>query len=806
MLRDLLAHLIKTAIDLLIQSGKLSEAASESPVEISDTKQPEHGDYACNYAMVAAKKLGMNPRALGDLIAEKLRDLSDAADVIDAVEVAGPGFLNVRLKPIVIASRVQEILERGIQFAHFTLDHPKRINVEFVSVNPNGPITVGSGRGAAFGDTLSRVLMAVGHEVDREYYINDGVNSEQMRLFAESVKSYVEKRPLPEKGYKGDYVRDVANNIASMVAHKSSVNGFWSRFTRELELDELFISWDEVVTDAFTLAMVARARGHQTIDAATLSELHEATAHIDRKKYRHDSNLALITVAVNELLGEGLDPLSVTFSDFTTRFYQALGNNMAVFASYLKTFRILGVEPDVETLSDPMFSKVSEALQTEYATQMDLRAVASHAETQLDTYRRGLPSQSSRHELLASAASVPVREPAEYVADALRGLFSNAELPSDTAWYQQKSQELMLERQREDLRVFGVEFKTWFSEQSLHDSGRVKQALDKLELAGNAYRASQPRDAGDADLDEEAADSVGEALWLASHTNNFGDDKDRVLVRADGRPAYIAADLAYLDNKLCERGYDEALLILGPDHHGYIGRMYSVYQALEYPLNEKGKPARFEIVIFQIVRFVKDGKPAPMRKRDGNIYELRDLIDELGRTQLPHGTHEEQRRVGADVARFFYLMRSHDSHMDFDIDLATKQSDENPVFYVQYAHARICSVIGKAKEAGISGESADWSRLENPRELSLIKKILDLPLEVQRCAREYTVHRLTTFAIELARAFHYFYDGCRVVQPSEPELSKARVALCDAARIGLRATFELLGVSAPERMERATVE
>jgi arginyl-tRNA synthetase len=279
-------------------------------------------------------------------------------------------------------------------------------------------------------------------------------------------------------------------------------------------------------------------------------------------------------------------------------------------------------------------------------------------------------------------------------------------------------------------------------------------------------------------------------LWLRS--TKYGDEKDRVLTRSDGRPAYIAADLAYMEDKLGDRGYDKAFIVLGPDHHGYIGRMNAVCQALGHPLE------KFEIIIFQIVRFVKDGQPAPMRKRDGNIYELRDLMEE----------------VGPDVARFFYLMRSHDTHMDFDIDLAKQHSDANPVYYVQYAHARICSVLRKAEEAGLQvlGSSGAWAEhpstrtleplLTHPRELALIKKILDLPWETARCAEDYGVHRLTTYAVELARTYHHFYDACRVIQPEQPELSQARLALCQAALVALRATLDLLGVSAPERMER----
>lgn len=614
MLRQALQTLVESAVAQLVEESRLPEAVRDVPVEIQDTKNPDHGDFACNFAMVASKKAGMNPRQIGEMLREAVLS-ADGLSVfrsfgvnvetapIAAVDIAGPGFLNLKLTPEAITTFVPKVLRLGTNLSkaqHPNTPTPQRLNIEFVSVNPNGPITVGSGRGAAFGDTLSRVLVAVGSDVDREYYINDGVNSEQMRQFAASVKALALGEPLPEKAYRGEYVQAVADRV---------------------------------------------------------KELH----------------------------------------------------------------------PDV--------------------TDRDL------------------------------------------------------------GWWQEVSQELMIERQRGDLAAFEVEFTRWFSEQSLHNEGKVAAAMAKLENDNVAYRAAKALD-GQEDEEEPSASSLepteGEALWLKS--TQFGDDKDRVLVRADGRPAYIAADVAYLEDKLGTRKYDKALLLLGPDHHGYIGRMYAVYQALGYPVDEKGKPKNFEIIIFQLVRFVKDGKPAPMRKRDGNIYELRDLITELGQAQLPNGTPEEQRQVGADVARFFYLMRSHDSHMDFDIDLATKQSDENPVFYVQYAHARICSVIRKAEEA-LGAQTGDLTQeilaeLVHPRELALVKKILDLPTEVERCAKDYGVHRLTTYAVELARTYHHFYDACRVIQADQPNLTRARLALCEASRLALQSTLDLLGVSAPHRMER----
>lgn len=555
MIRTHLAHFVDCAITDLVRSGQIPFFECPS-VELTDPRNPDHGDYSCNIAMIASKKVNLPSR----IFAEKLKDALATNLDIASVEIAGPGFLNFRMHTEATAKYLLEVLAKGSSLAKTQSTAAMKLDVEFVSVNPNGPITVGSGRGAAFGDTLCRVFEAAGHTVTREYYINDGVNSEQMRLFAESVRHYVKESfgkasTFPENGYKGDYVADVAAALA--------------------------------------------------------------------KTY-----------------GEGA-------------------------------------------------------------------------------------------------------------------------LDNDLAWFQSKSQDLMLDRQAQDLARFNVKFDIIFGEQSLHDSGSVVECLNELKERGVAYEKEG-------------------ALWLKS--TDYGDDKDRVLVRSDGRPTYIASDIAYHRNKF-SRGFDKLIDILGPDHHGYIGRMNAAIASSGFSLD------RFEIVIFQIVRFVKDGEPAPMRKRDGNIYELRDLMNE----------------VGPDVARYFYLMRSHETHMDFDIDLATKQSDDNPVFYVQYAHARICSVMRKAEEAGLK-PPADASPfvhlLVHPKEGELIRKICDLPHEASRCAEDYGVHRLTTYATDFARTYHGFYDSCRVIQPEEPELTQARLALCEGARIGLKATFDLLGISAPERMDR----
>ena len=556
--------------------------------------------------MVASKAAGMNPRQLGEALRTAILE-ADGGNTLDDVEVAGPGFLNLRLKPTAIAAYVSPALGLGTKaLARSPQPEGKKINVEFVSVNPNGPITIGSGRGAAFGSALCNVLAAAGNEVHREYYINDGVNSEQMRLFAESVAALLRGEPVPDNGYKGDYV-----------------------------------------------------------------------------------------VAV---------------------------------------------------------------------------------------------------------------------AEALKGT-----IPADVKL---ASQDLMLQAQARDLATFGVTFDTWFSEQSLHDSGVVAQRLDELTAKGVAddqpFRTKVKIVKGKIEeteiepqetvKDEDDAEGSGKTLWLRS--TKFGDDQDRVLRRRDGRLTYISSDVAYHADKFNRpANADKLITVLGPDHHGYIGRLNAVVAALLQTADQTDEEAtatareKLEVVIFQVVRFLKEGKPAPMRKRDGNIYALIDLINEIGQSTAPNADAEEQQRIGRDVTRFFYLMRSHDTAMDFDLDLAARQSDENPVFYAQYAHARICSVLARSGE--IEAGTADHTLLVHPREGVLIKKILDLPWEVERSARDYGVHRLTTYVVELARLFHHFYDACRVVQPEQPELSRARLDLCRLTKNALQAALDLLGISAPERMERA---
>lgn len=812
MLRLELTRLVQASVDRLVAEGRLP--AGLPAVELQDTKDPAHGDFATNFAMVASKPAGMNPRALAEMVKEALDPLSSQGGGSDspesevrvgpqpganepneghpsppsplspgmgegeplaAVDIAGPGFINLRLNPEYVASFVPAILDLDpAQFAARASEstvEKHRINVEFVSVNPNGPITVGSGRGAAFGSTLANVLEAAGHTVHREYYINDGVNSEQMRQFARSLQRYVSER----------WVQWLNSPFDS---EHHAVIGFVDRVVRDLGV------------------------GYGGQDLAFFEQ--------ELRRYASDHR--------EDQAGR----MAVAWMDDWARDTLTAAIKGRYMASYLTG---------------------------QYRAYEDIVA--------------GYPADY----VIEAAEAIMRKEP----RDGVLNCFGD----SGTDWYKDRGQQAMLARQQSDLFLFGTTFDTWFSEQSLHDAGVVQAEIQELVAKGAAddrpirhkLKLAKGGVIEDVEIEEQGSetddltidDSVTaqeqssvlsrevvsqNTLWLRS--TKFGDDMDRVIRRKDGRLTYIASDIAYHKDKFNRpSNADKLITILGPDHHGYIGRLHAVLAAADYqefPTTEEhwesegGLPNPLEeprpltdveaklyatamerdaclyalerarreldVIIFQLVRFVKDGKPAPMRKRDGNIYALIDLIDEIGKKVKPEAPLEEQRKSGKDVARFFYLMRSHDTTFDFDLDLAEKQSDENPVFYVQYAHARICSVMRKAEEVGSlapsafsrDSETANASLLTHPKETALIKKVLDLPYEISRCADDYGVHRLTTYAIELARTYHHFYDACRVIQPEEPELSRARLALCEVTKTALRATLDLLGIEAPESM------
>ena len=320
------------------------------------------------------------------------------------------------------------------------------------------------------------------------------------------------------------------------------------------------------------------------------------------------------------------------------------------------------------------------------------------------------------------------------------------------------AEEEMLKVQRSDLEKFGIKFDVWFSEAALHESSKVQKAIQLLKDRGYAY--------------EE-----GGALWLKSTA--FGDDKDRPLVRSNGQPTYIASDAAYHLDKF-QRGFDRVIDVWGPDHHGYVARTKAAVAALGCD------PNKLDIIIYQAVRLFSGGEIVMMSKRAGDVVLLSELVDEVGR----------------DAARFFFLMRSSDTTLDFDLELAKQQSAENPVYYVQYAHARISSILRVAKESGISVSSAadaDLSLLNHDAEIDLIKKLAELPDLIAEAGASYEPHRLTRYAQDLAAVFHKFYTECRVMS-EEKALTGARLVLVDSTRTVLANTLSLLGISAPERM------
>lgn len=319
----------------------------------------------------------------------------------------------------------------------------------------------------------------------------------------------------------------------------------------------------------------------------------------------------------------------------------------------------------------------------------------------------------------------------------------------------QKALEEKISAIRHDLAAFGVDYDVWFSEQSLHDSGAIDQTLQKLQQAGYIYEKEG-------------------ALWFK--TTLFGDEKDEVMIRSNGLPTYFAADIAYHKNKF-ERGFQEVINIWGADHHGHVARMKGAMQALGY------NPENLQIILMQLVRLYRKGEIVRMSKRSGQYITLSELVEEVGR----------------DAARYFFVMRSADSHLDFDLDLAKAQSNENPVYYVQYAHARINSIIKNYSGSLPDASQVDYTLLIEEAEAELIRKIADLPDEIVEAAVNREPHRMTRYAHELASLFHSFYNSCRVLC-EDPELCAARLILVDAARIALRNVLEILGITAPERM------
>lgn len=313
-----------------------------------------------------------------------------------------------------------------------------------------------------------------------------------------------------------------------------------------------------------------------------------------------------------------------------------------------------------------------------------------------------------------------------------------------------------LAKLQQDLADFRVNFDSWYSETSLYDGGKIEVALEKLKANGHVF-------------DEEGA------TWFRSTT--FGDDKDRVLIKNDGSFTYLTPDIAYHEDKI-SRGYDQLINIWGADHHGYIPRMKAAIQALGYDRDT------LEVMVIQMVQLYKDGEKMKMSKRTGKAVTMRELVEE----------------VGLDAVRYFFAMRSGDSHMDFDLDLAVSQSNENPVYYAQYAHARISSILRQAEEQGFAASTENLNLLQAEKEIDVLKKMGDFPQVVADAAKNRSPHRVATYIQDLAATFHSFYNAEKVLDPSNEDMTRARIALITGVRTTIANALRLIGVSAPEKM------
>ena len=572
-IKDILAAAIKAAAQKAIDDGTLKPGALPE-VMLEVPPQKEFGDFATNFAMQSARSLHCAPRQIAQAVVNNL----DCASV-EKAEIAGPGFINFYLKQNWTADLLASILAAGDNYGNLPANDLGRIQVEYVSANPTGPLHIGHARGAAVGSAMVNLLRAAGYDVESEYYINDAGN--QM------------------------------NNLAA------SVN---ARYLQLLKLEEM---------------------GGVPADL-TVKQLDEM-------------------------------PTGIPFPENGYHGYDIIETAQRIIRIYGKEFVAL-----------------------------------------------------DEKERLAKFLDIAYKEK-------LAGL-------------------------KEDLEAFGVTFDVWFSEKSLHEANKIREAVAFLQERGYIYEQ-------------------GGALWLNSTAQ--GDDKDRVVIRDNGIPTYFAADIAYHRNKF-ERGFARVINLWGADHHGYIARVKAAVNALGFDANN------LEIMLLQMVRLYRNGDIVKLSKRTGETITLRELMDE----------------VGTDAARYFFCMRSLDSQLDFDMTLATEKSNENPVYYIQYAHARISSIGRQLAEAGITAEPAEQLKLDTlvaPEELALIKKLGEYPELIARAARERAVHSVATYAYELAGLFHSFYNQCRILGV-ETDLQQARIALVKAVGHTIRHALGILGVSAPERM------
>jgi arginyl-tRNA synthetase len=541
-LQELAAAVVSAAA---VVRGEAGEASTQPTLD--RPRHKGHGDYSTNAAMLLAPVLSAPPREIAERLGEELS--ASLGEELERVEVAGPGFLNLVLSDAWHRRALRSVLAAGDRFGAGGASRPERILLEFVSANPTGPLVAASGRHAAYGDALARILERHGHSVCREYYFNDAGN--QIRLLGQSVRARARGEEVPEGGYQGSYVADLAAQIPG-------------------------------------------------------------------------------------------------------------------------------------------------------------------------------------------AADAPVDGVAA------------------------RAVELLLAQIKATLERYGVRFDTFFSERTLHSGSpsELERALALLDQSGQVYRSEG-------------------ALWL--RTTSFGDDKDRVVVRSNGESTYLAADIAYIQNKR-ERGFERQLMPLGSDHTAYALELKAAMAAVG------GDPDTMEAQIIQFVHLIAGGEAFAMSKRRGDFVTLDDLLDE----------------IGVDATRFFMLQRSQDRTIDLDVELARKQSRENPVYYVQYAHARIASMLRRVGSDRVScavALDADWGSgaLEGP-ERDLIKKLVGFPGEIAEAAARRAPHRIAGYALELAQEFTAFYEACRVVGAMPTELESQRIALSVAAETTIALSLGLLGVSAPESM------
>ena len=582
-MREKLETLVRDALASAAAAGELPDVAlPEASIERS--RDLSHGDWACSAAMRLAKEAHMQPRKIADAVTAHIPDDPD----IEKVEVAGPGFINFTLSASAHRDVFRAVREEGDAYGRCDLGHGERVNLEFVSANPTGPMHLGHGRWAALGDAMANVLEFCGYDVSREFYINDA--GRQMDVFAASVS-----------------VRYL--QIARLVADGTAPGP------------------DEAAEVIFA----------------------------DPETYRAE-----------------------------------LGGDCYAGA---------------------------------YVTEI--------------------------------AAMLYADEGDSWAAD-------GTDAAERDAHFKEVAYEAVLRRNKRALSDFGLEFDTWFSERDLHRAGEdgrcaIDGALDALRDAGCLYESDG-------------------ATWF--RTTDFGDDKDRVLVKADGDWTYFAPDIAYHKSKF-DRGFTRLIDILGADHHGYVKRI----QAAGSVLGHEGQP---ECVIGQMVNLLRDGEPVRMSKRTGEMVTFEELVGE----------------VGSDSTRFLMLSRSTEQAIDFDIEVAKRSDATNPVYYVQYAHARICSIFRRASEELGIGElpaDVDLSPLAAPEEIALARTIGEFGDTVASCARDLAPFRLTHYLQSLAQSFHQFYTNCQVITADE-DLTMARLAACDATRRVLATALSLLGVSAPERM------